>query len=1153
MSRQLAARVAILLVLLLPVGFRSSAVHAERLAVSADLLSVPYDATLPESGHMRFVRSSANGQLLFVGLQDGGLERSADGGRTWNFLRVGVAGGPGAQMLDLRIAPSNPDIVWAAGLTGVYRSTDGGLTWTEVDTRSDGPGRAVGSVLAIDPRHPEAAFLAGYRNGGLYVTHDAGLSWTEALAFPVSGVAVDPTSGAIVYAVSRTAGVQRSADHGSTWSHGVRLPAYTGIGEETAAPGRLLAVSGSGAGLYAAMDGGGVERSLNGGRSWQDLSFGLPQTSPGEGYAVPYDLSVTGGSSPFLYAIVPDGSLLQPHGSALFRLPLAPSSSAGPVSTVTATPSPSATETASPSATPSPSNTNSPTIGALSSQTAMPGSPSTPISGTQVLTATAIPSSSVTSSPTTSATATPPPSATPLPTVQWQAAGLNVDAVAAAPNARTPLLAAREASPRSGMTATVGPLVGTPLLGLPYRLTAPSVRVVNGGFVLGATPLTYLSGINYEGPADRPWQLWQNGKFNPTLVAGDLDAAAAAGYKVLRIFVQDPLPAQVLLGEFGHLDTLVTLAHQRDLRLLITFNDSRDLDLTRVAAVDRAIAGHLRGNPTVFGYDLQNEPAYQDIVAAQYPSGYGIPLQSAALVRRYGEYVSLKRIRADRAAGKWLDAPFTQMSADQVWVYLNAANIVDEFFNAVPNYPDTPAPAHWQPLVAAINGSVATYISVLRGAIRSVDPIHMITIGYNKYFWASLPANSVLDFRSMHLYPTNQSFSSIHGDLQMFEALKAMAPSPLVLGEYGFSTANQAGDLASVQESAMSLYPRVLGGNGDIKWVLNDDTVGYNPYENGLGLLAAHGVPKAAYYVNRARNAYFSGRHQPGGVRMWADSTTGIGYLYSAPDALGVSGGSYSDSRLSYAAKGGSAEEVWMNWTARGTLRVVATHDANLNLNLTALADAVPGPITLSPAQPMSVKGTKVSLHLHAGTWYTLSFSPGAYELPPPPPDLPVAAQTSGWYILAAGHNILPPLLGFWQNLGSSAVVGTPIDDAQFTPGGPVQYFTAVAMQGRGNTAILLPLGLRALGGRPYPSARELPKKTKHLYFPVTGHNLRGTFLAYWRATGGLAVWGLPETEELRQGGTIVQYFANAEFVWNGSGVSLAPLGSRAWAAGARY
>ncbi|MGH2346473.1 MAG: hypothetical protein ACRDG4_14695 [Chloroflexota bacterium] len=740
-----------------------------------------------------------------------------------------------------------------------------------------------------------------------------------------------------------------------------------------------------------------------------------------------------------------------------------------------------------------------------------------------------------------------------MPLVRWQLTQTHVDSIDSTGSARAPLIAAREASVSSGLAATVETLGGGRLLNVPYRLPAPSVRVVKGRFMLGNTPLPYLAGINYEGPVDRPWQLWQDGKFDPTLVAEDLDAAAAAGYTVLRVFVQDPLPAQVLQGEFGHLDTLVALARQRDLRLLITFNDSRDLNLTRVAAVDRAIARHLRGNSTVFGYDLQNEPAYQDIVAASYPAGYGIPLQSASLVRRYGEYVSLKKIQSERAAGKWEGAPYTQMTAAQVWVYLNVANIVDDFFDANPNYPATPASAHWAAVPAAINASVATYIQVLGGAVRAVDPVHMITIGYNKSFWASLPANAALSFRSYHLYPASQSFDSIHGSLQLFESLRSSAASPLILGEYGFSTASQTGDVASVQESAMSLYVRVLGGAGDVKWMLNDDSVGYNPYENGLGLIAAQGVPKAAFYINRTRNAYFAAPHQAGGAAMWAASITGIGYLYSAPDALGVSGPSYSDNRLTYKATGGSAgAELWMDWSQPGTLHVVATKAGSLTVDLTALAGAGPGPVSITPARPIKQSGTQITLHLQTDTLYTIQFAPGARGLPPPSPDLPVAAQTQGWYILATGHNILPPMLALWLNLGSSSIVGTPIDDAQPRAGGAVQYFTALAMRKQGSTAVLLPLGLEAIGGKPYPAAKELPKKTKHLYFAATGHNLRGSFLAYWQSTGGQSVWGPPETEEITKGSRIVQYFANGEFVWKNGGVALAPLGAKAWAAGAR-
>jgi photosystem II stability/assembly factor-like uncharacterized protein len=301
-----------------PQAVWASDVQAPSGQTSPDLLAVGDVATLPDSGHVRFVRASVDGVLMFAGLSDGGIARSADGGRSWRTLRVGVAGGPGQQLLDLQIAPSNAKIVWAAGLTGVYRSSDGGLTWLEADARSDAPGRAVGSVLALDPRHPEAAYLAGYRNGDLYRTSDAGLSWQQALPYPVSAVAVEPANGAILYAVSRSAGFQRSGDHGHTWTPGIQLPAYAGIGMETASAGRLLVASGPTGGLFVALDGGRVVRSRDGGRSWQDVSSGLPPSTPGQGYAVPFDLTVATGAGGRLYAILPSGTPGSSSGGTLF-------------------------------------------------------------------------------------------------------------------------------------------------------------------------------------------------------------------------------------------------------------------------------------------------------------------------------------------------------------------------------------------------------------------------------------------------------------------------------------------------------------------------------------------------------------------------------------------------------------------------------------------------------------------------------------------------------------------------------------------------------------------------------------------------------------------------------------------------------------------
>ena len=575
MTTRRVTRLAILITLLLPALGHSAtglAGASPRMAGASrdDLVGVPMEAHLPDTGRVRFIRASASGRLLFVGLTGGSLERSADGGRSWTLVRSGVPGGPGAQALDLQISPADPQIIWTAGLSGVFRSGDGGLTWTEADSRGDGSGRAVGSVLALDPRHPEAAYLAGYRNGGLYRTGDGGASWQQAIQYPVSGVAVDPSDGAILYAVSRTAGVQRSADHGLSWSAGTQLGRYAGVGEEAASAGRLLMVDGPSGGLFVAYD-GGVARSIDRGRSWQDLSSGLPAASGTPGLGVPFGLALAGGAHPTLYALAPGTG----NGGTLYAASLA-------------------------------SLADAPTLGAPAPTTPVP----TPLPPIQPLSAPA--------SALSQATVSIPVGVAGAP---WQPIRAHVDALAGVLVGGAPLLA-REGAFGPGVAAIVAALEQLPLYNVPYLLPSPSVRVAGTGFAYGATPLPYLYGVNYEGPNDRPWQLWQDGKFDATLVARDLDTAAATGYRVLRVFVQDPLPRQVLAGQFGHLDTLAALARQRDLRLLITFNDSRDADLVRVAAVDRAIAAHFAGNPTVFGTTCRTSRATRTSWGPPIPLGW---------------------------------------------------------------------------------------------------------------------------------------------------------------------------------------------------------------------------------------------------------------------------------------------------------------------------------------------------------------------------------------------------------------------------------------------------------------------------------------------------------------------------------------------------
>lgn len=48
--------------------------------------------------------------------------------------------------------------------------------------------------------------------------------------------------------------------------------------------------------------------------------------------------------------------------------------------------------------------------------------------------------------------------------------------------------------------------------------------------------------------------------------------------------------------------------------------------------------------------------------------------------------------------------------------------------------------------------------------------------------------------------------------------------------------------------------------------------------------------------------------------------------------------------------------------------------------------------------------------------------------------------------------------------------------------------------------------------------------------FPATGQTVRGPFLAYWQARGGLPLFGYPLTPERREGDLTVQWFERARF-----------------------
>ena len=155
-----------------------------------------------------------------------GIYKSADGGKTWQWLGLPESQHIGRIILD----PANAETAWVAALghlyspnneRGVYKTTDGGKTW-KLTLFIDNNTGAID--LVSDPKNPKVLYAAmwrrdrkawnfneGGKTSGIYKSADAGESWVlisgPASGFPNGdgigriGLAVYPQNPDILYAI----------------------------------------------------------------------------------------------------------------------------------------------------------------------------------------------------------------------------------------------------------------------------------------------------------------------------------------------------------------------------------------------------------------------------------------------------------------------------------------------------------------------------------------------------------------------------------------------------------------------------------------------------------------------------------------------------------------------------------------------------------------------------------------------------------------------------------------------------------------------------------------------------------------------------------------------------------------------------------------
>jgi photosystem II stability/assembly factor-like uncharacterized protein len=212
--------------------------------------------------------------IVYIGTLDS-IRKSTDEGLSWTALNLGI--GPNDQVFDVALDPSDSSIIWAgiadAGgqqSVNVVRSTDGGATWTN---RTPPHAPMSGRAIAVDPHDSNtviAVFGGDFGGGEAWVTTDGGDSWTDRSAGlpgnPLNAVVYDGTrllvGGGLLFG-SQFVGLYESPDLGVTWT-----PLHDGTWPVLVVEDIAVDPSDS-ARIFVAIDGGGVNRTTDGGGTWQ--------------------------------------------------------------------------------------------------------------------------------------------------------------------------------------------------------------------------------------------------------------------------------------------------------------------------------------------------------------------------------------------------------------------------------------------------------------------------------------------------------------------------------------------------------------------------------------------------------------------------------------------------------------------------------------------------------------------------------------------------------------------------------------------------------------------------------------------------------------------------------------------------------------------
>jgi photosystem II stability/assembly factor-like uncharacterized protein len=287
--------------------FKASFVFFLSLAAFRLSAQTPWSAVGPDGGDARsFAAVPEHPNHLYLGTTNSWIYESVDGGSSWHRLsKVGTTddlvvdhivvnsanpavvyaaawasersggglwvshdgGGIWAEAADLRgqsiralvQAPSNPAMLFAGTLEGVFRSSDGGESWTQISPPGSREIHEIES-LAIDPADPDVVYAGTWHLP--WKTTDGGKNWHNIKRgviddSDVFSIIIDPEKPHTVYA-SACSGIYKSENAGELFRKIQGIPATarrTRVLRQDPS-NRAVVYAGTTEGLYKTVDAG---------------------------------------------------------------------------------------------------------------------------------------------------------------------------------------------------------------------------------------------------------------------------------------------------------------------------------------------------------------------------------------------------------------------------------------------------------------------------------------------------------------------------------------------------------------------------------------------------------------------------------------------------------------------------------------------------------------------------------------------------------------------------------------------------------------------------------------------------------------------------------------------------------------------------------